>query len=427
MKNKKTLMALSLSCLLVSTYSQAKSSLGAYVDHDAWSLTTIDQFNADTARDVSTINVFSTFDHDWNNLTVQASNIVSRNAVPMISWMPYSSQNSESNVLLEIVDGQWDDYIASWIADFKGWQESYEGDNKPSILLRFAHEFNGNWYAWGNQPENLKAAWQYLHTKFTEAEVNDSVGWVWCANNVDVDDHSDVIKYYPGNDRVDWLSIDGYNWGSNYSFTSWKSFDETFSQQYVKMVTAIPNKPLMLAEVSSAEGHDLPDTNWGQNGDDNDANESKEAWIADMLQSIQTSYPAIKSIVWFNTNKELSWALNQAGNTGITAYNDAVIEDFFSGAMNIKSTVDASEPVGGVLTDIIDPAPKGKDKVKGNKKEQQSSRSVDSVKLTGIEKAMDVSRMPVVVGERLLEKEAEGLRNMPKEELLRWRAKEIVE
>lgn len=238
------------------------------------------------------------------------------------------------------------------------------------------------------------------------------------------------MAYYPGDDVVDWLSLDGYNWGSNYSFTRWKSFDETFSQQYVKMVSAVPNKPMMLAEVSSAEPHDLPDLSWGQDGDDSDVLESKEAWTADMMQSIQANYPAIKSIVWFNTNKELSWALNETSNTGLTAYNKAVVGDYFGGVLPIKSSTTMTEPTP------IEEAPVKPTRGKGKPKKTSlttATISESSLKaattseapLTGLDKAITVSRMPAVVGSRLLAREAEGLRNMSKDDLTVWRLKRL--
>jgi len=428
MKSKKTILSLALSCLLASTQSHADTNVGAYVNYDGWNLNTIDQFNADTARNAGTINVFSLFSADWSSLSQQAGNVVSRDAVPLITWMPYNSAAPDSNVIVEIAEGQWDAYIASWIEGLKSWRSTYPAGEEPSILLRFGHEFNGNWYPWGNQPEALKTAWRYLHAKFSEAGLNDVVGWVWCVNNVDVDSYNDVMAYYPGDDVVDWLSLDGYNWGSNYSFTRWKSFDETFSQQYVKMVTAVPNKPMMLAEVSSTEPQDQPDLSWGQDGDDSDALESKEAWTADMMQSIQESYPAIKSIVWFNTNKELGWALNETGNTGLTAYNNAVMTDYFGGELTIKST-----PVPDITDPVIEEPVKNSPPKKGSGKGKKESTRLaakavaEDGKLTGIAKALSVSKMPAVVGQKLLAKEAEGLRNMSKEDLKNWRVGRLLD
>ena len=173
---------------------------------------------------------------------------------------------------------------------------------------------------------------------FEKKGVGHAVDWVWSANNADVDSYDDISVYYPGHDVVDYLAIDGYNWGSNYSFSRWKSFDETFSKQYVKMVTSFPGKPIILSEVSSAEPHDIPNPAYGQTGDNADAEESKDLWISDMMTRIKESYPAVKSIVWFNTNKELDWGLNLEGNTGLTAYNNAVSDEYFSGVLELAAT-----------------------------------------------------------------------------------------
>lgn len=156
-----------------------------------------------------------------------------------------------------------------------------------------------------------------------------------------------------------------------------------------------------------------------------------------MMQSVQNNYPAIKSIVWFNTNKELDWALNLSGNTGLNEYNDSVSTDYFSGKLQIKSQP-AVEPVEEpvvepVEEEVVVEAPTTKTKGKsGNKKKTDSLRiasteaDTETAPVTGIAKAMAVSKMPTVVGERLLAREAEGLRNMPKAELSKWRLGRVL-
>lgn len=74
----------------------------------------------------------------------------------------------------------------------------------------------------------------------------------------------------------------------------------------------------------------MPNAEIGQQGDDSDATESKDAWVADMYNRIMTDYPGIRAVAWFNTNKELSWALNQTAhsglpNTGLSSYNQLIV------------------------------------------------------------------------------------------------------
>ena len=426
----KTMLSVALSSVLIAGQSHADTSVGAYVDYDGWSTAKIDAFNIDTARPAATINIFSTFDNNWSGqLRHQTSNIVSRGATPLITWMPYKSDRPDANILEEIIDGKHDVYVASWLEGFKYWLSTYPTHQQPKIALRFAHEFNATWYPWGNNPNAMKAAWRHLHRLFAQKGVSHAVDWVWCANNVSVDSYNDITQYYPGDDVVDWLSIDGYNWGSNYSYTSWKSFDETFSQQYVKMVENYPGKPIMLAEVGSAEPHNTPDPAKGQDGDDTDAFESKELWISDMMESIKEDYPAIKSIVWFNTNKELDWALNLEGNTGLSAYNNAVSDDYFSGTLELSipsddDDDDDDDDDNDDNDDNDDARPELAERAAVGSTPKAKKVNRVNKKLTAY--AMALAKKPQITGSVKLSKEAQGLRKTNKGMLRKWRLESIL-
>ncbi len=393
----------------------AGAMLGAYVDYDGWNTGTIDQFNTDSVKPLAVINLFSGFDQTWNGgLATQASNIVSRNAAPMITWMPSTSVRPNANLFNEITTGQWNTYIDAWIAGLKKWQANYAIDKRPTVLLRFAHEFNGNWYPWGNDPNGLKAAWRYVYNRFAQAGVT-NVEWVWCANNASVDNYNNITLYYPGDDVVQWTALDGYNWGSNYSFSQWKTFAETFSLPYTQLVTTYPTKPVLLAEVASAEPNDVPNLAYGMDGNDSDAGQSKEVWVQDMYTRILTEYPAIRAIAWFNTNKELSWALNGAGNTGLTAYNSLITNSYYTGTFTPLTT-----------TPTTTTSKKGKRTTTTSATTStitaSSADSVDSVSpsdnsdtVAAQQRALNLSRLPPIVGDKLLEREAQGFRQLPEQ------------
>ena len=341
----------------VSTYSvdkiQNRVLLGAYLNQDGWDAEIIDRLNSKLERPVSVINVFSSFDMNWSYLKFQSSNVVSRHAIPMISWMPTINQRPNDSLLPEIANGEWDDYIDEWINGFKLWLNTYQADQQPTIMIRFAHEFNSDWFPWSNQPDNLVDAWRHLHQRFVRAGVAQHVEWVWNVNNVDVDDYNDFSVYYPGDDVVDWVSIDGYNWGSNYHYTHWKSFDETFSQSYVKLVTDFPDKPVMIAEVSSTEPADLPNEAQGQYGDDSDIYESKDAWVNDMLITIENNYPAIKAVLWFNSNKELNWGLDADHNTGLEGLNQGLESAHYTTLDEISQQTASRSATKTNLPDVV--------------------------------------------------------------------------
>lgn len=326
---------------------------GAYLYEDAYESSVFEDVYADMEVDnLSIINIFINFDYDWDELDTQCSAIVEQGAVCMITFEPDTSDNtSESNLLSDIAAGEWDRYFNQWIRGFRTWLRK-QADADKKILFRFAHEFNGNWYTWAGIPDDYIDAWTYLHDKFEDAKIdgvsiNEYIEWVWCANNTDSDDINNITEYYPGHDYVDWLALDGYNWGYNYSYSSWQSFGEVFSYQYNHMITHYPHKPILLTEVASVEPSDTPDTDpyntSPYEGTETDSDESKSDWIEDMFYQISVNYTAIRGVVWFNMNKEFNWSFNQdfnaytksddsliviGNNTGIEAAGESAKESY---------------------------------------------------------------------------------------------------
>jgi len=247
----------------------------------------------------------------------------------MISWMPIDQNRKDVNILPEISAGLWDDYLIEWCKRFMAWHSSYSKATRPDILLRFGHEFNGNWYSYSDSPDAYRQAYQHVHKLFEELGANEFIEWVWCANNLNIDSVNDITRYYPGDRFVDWTSIDGYNWGSNYSWTSWENFTEVYADIYGTLVTNYPDKPILIAEYGSTEPADVPDTAWGQTGDDSDNNEDKDLWFKDMLAALQENFPAIRAVSLFNINKELGWSITEPGNTGLNGMNLGLASNYF--------------------------------------------------------------------------------------------------
>jgi len=173
----------------------------------------------------------------------------------------------------------------------------------------------------------------------------------------------------------------------------------------VTLVNNYPHKPILIAEVATAEPSDLPDSTWGQYGDDSDATESKELWISNMLTRIRESYPAIRAVSWFNVNKELSWSLNETArnglaNTGLNAYNDSVLDSHF------LSEFIPLHPPRPILSAKL-----------------SATSSLSSYKYKYKEIAL--SNMPAVVGIESRQKEAAGMRNLPVDVLEKLRQQRL--
>jgi beta-mannanase len=224
--------------------------------------------------------------------TSDANTVYNNGSVPLITWEPWITH--ELGTLEAIASGSYESYVTQFIQDAKDWG--------GPVLLRFAHEMNGNWYPWdgyhnganSDAAEKYKQAWIYIYNVKQTLEA-DNVYLVWSPNNTDtpVASWNTPEAYYPGDQYVDWVGMDGYNWGDG----SWQAFDATFGPIYNKL-TVLTNKPLMIGEFASAE----------QGG-------SKADWITDALSQIQNNYPRVKIFCWFNINKERDWRVNSSSSS----------------------------------------------------------------------------------------------------------------
>ncbi|HZQ35473.1 MAG TPA: glycosyl hydrolase [Dehalococcoidia bacterium] len=228
--------------------------------------------------------------NDWASAgtldTADLCAIAARGAVPLITWMPTDWRQGVDRSgysLNSILSGRLDGYL-------RGWAQQLAAYSGP-VLLRFAHEMNGTWYGWGrrdgNTPVQYIRAWQHVHDLFV-AEGATNVQWVWCPNVAD-DATSRFEPYYPGDDYVDWVALDGYNRGPEV----WRWFTPIFGPSYAAL-TALTDKPVMIAEVGTSEA--LPQQ--AAQGD------TKARWITSALtEEIPDRFPAIRAVVWFNEDK----------------------------------------------------------------------------------------------------------------------------
>ena len=148
------------------------------------------------------------------------------------------------------------------------------------------HEMNGDWYPWGvnnNTAADFVAAWRHLHKVFEE-EGATKVKWVW-SPNVRYGHEYPFADLYPGSSYVDWVALDGYNWGTDPHLgqPEWQSFGDIFGATYNQLTNLAPGKPMMIAETASTE-HGGNKANW-----------IRKTFLEDI-----PDYAAIKSVIWFN-------------------------------------------------------------------------------------------------------------------------------
>jgi hypothetical protein len=198
---------------------------------------------------------------------------------PLIAW-------DARRDLRAIASGRWDSLLrerARACAAFGG-----------PVFLRWGAEFNGEWNPCYGHAAGFVAAWRHMVSVFRSAGAT-NVRWVWCPFTVQRPRRGgpdDWRPYYPGDRFVDWVGMDGYNWGTTRSWSRWQPFSEIFGPLYTDYAK---RKPLMICEVASAE----------RGGD-------KAAWVADMGAQLAGRFSKVRTVVWFDTNKETDWRVDSS-------------------------------------------------------------------------------------------------------------------
>ncbi len=218
--------------------------------------------------------------------------IVARGAVPVISIEVEHWGGPSEGRLDAIVAGEYDAHFLRYARDAR------EGGH--GAFLRFGFEMNGDWFPWGGQPATFIAAWRHLHEVFGR-EGHSGVRWVWAPNAISGPDAPDngIEKYWPGDDVVDVIGLDGYNFGDGYSrWHTWQSCEEVFRPALDKIVESGVPHPVLITEFGCT---------------DEGPPERRAAWIRDAYAFFR-GRPEVRGVIWFNFDKrrerEPNWRID---------------------------------------------------------------------------------------------------------------------
>ncbi len=226
---------------------------------------------------------------------------VANGRIPLISW--------QGTDLSSIISGSQDSSIKARARRAKSFGHR--------IFISWGYEMNGDWNSWSgarnnspgttNGPAKFVSAWRHIHKIFAKVGAT-NVTWVWTPNDRDVPSASwnHWTKYYPGDDYVDWVGVDGYNWGTTQSWSRWTPFESLFRGVYRDYSR---RKPIMVVETGSAE----------KGGD-------KGSWISGMWTKLVYRYPAIKAIIWMERGPE--WMV-ETSSSSVDSFRRMATSPFF--------------------------------------------------------------------------------------------------
>ncbi|MGH9040380.1 MAG: glycoside hydrolase family 26 protein, partial [Acidimicrobiia bacterium] len=263
---------------------------------------------------------------------------VEHGRIPLVGWGCTDSD--------KVNNGSWDEVIRQ----------------TAQIMKAFGHEFFMR-YCWemdGDRkqgevkgPEKFISAWRRMHGIF-QAEGATNVVWVWTPNAAGfkdkrkyTDDQPPAPFFYPGDEYVDWIAADGYNWGVSKRDQGdrWRHVIEIFDE-FMIFARQHP-KPIMIGEYGAQEQPSDP--------------EAKPHWFSTAHETFQAkprtaecqwcgAYSDVAAVVYFDVDygKHGDWRIMSSPES-LAAYKVASDDPWFHQVDTIgwpPSTNRASTPPG---------------------------------------------------------------------------------
>jgi endoglucanase len=217
-----------------------------------------------------------------------------RGSIPMISWggAPTSL----------IASGRYDAQIRA-----RGLQ--LRALHGPVMLRWFAEMDGAVNRANADSPKSFVAAWRRIHNIFSRVGAT-NVYWVWCPTAFNFTTGY-AQQFYPGTKFVDWIGADGYNWAPRRPGAHWKGFGQIFSGFYRWGISS--RKPLLIGEFGVLEG----------------APGQKAAWFKQADRELRTQFPAIRAVVYFDSDhRNFNWRVTTS-STAFSAFRAFATDPYF--------------------------------------------------------------------------------------------------
>ena len=175
------------------------------------------------------------------------------------------------------------------ITDFLVTLKDKKGNQVP-VIFRPWHENNGNWFWWGQancSDADFHAVWNLTQDYVNAVEVGngltlrDYIVWSYSPNLQGNWTEEKWMVRYPGDDRVDLIGEDAYQWGSEADFKTQLDAD-------LALITKIAKEHGKLIAMTECGYQNSPDATWWQR----------------VFKPIIEKYPVCYFLPWRNYSKE---------------------------------------------------------------------------------------------------------------------------
>lgn len=192
---------------------------------------------------------------------------VRQGGIATISWHPHNPLTggnawdvSDSTVVRSILPGgsrhqmflQWMDRLADFLSKI-----SSDNGEPVAFIFRPWHENNGSWFWWGQalcSTQEYHALWcmtqdYLLHKGLT------NIVWAYSPNLDGSMTEEKFMERYPGNERVDIIGLDAYQWGTREDFVR-------DAQHNLQLLSDVARKNGRLFALTECGLQSVPDNKW---------------------------------------------------------------------------------------------------------------------------------------------------------------------
>lgn len=118
--------------------------------------------------------------------------------IPQVGLSYVGGNDTRSGLDQQVAEGKYDDQIAAFVSGLKNLD--------VPAFVRIGYEFEGSWK--GYSPEPFKEVFIKITKESRENDTNAVTVWCSGGGSAGFVSHDQLMKYYPGDEWVDWWGID---------------------------------------------------------------------------------------------------------------------------------------------------------------------------------------------------------------------------